>query len=238
VSTCFSVWLVTQRISIVGLTVRSVRNAMREAWPLFLFRTSLSLYTTANVFVLGLFASPSSVAFYAGAEKIARTPLGLLTPFTQAIYPRLSRNGRPADTSNEIRKWSFLVMSGAGLIVGGIMVSCAPWLIRLVLGPGYEPAAAALRILSILPPVVAVNTYFGMHCLLPMGYDRQFVRTTILAGALCVSLGVLLVPLFSHLGMCIAAVSAEVFVLVSFALTLQRAGHSAIGLQVVKPTEA
>jgi PST family polysaccharide transporter len=65
-------------------------DALRTGASMFLFRSAVSLYTTANALILGLFASATSVGYYAGAEKITRALLGVLSPVSQAVYPRLN----------------------------------------------------------------------------------------------------------------------------------------------------
>jgi polysaccharide transporter, PST family len=62
-------------------------SALRTGWSMFLFRSSAMLYTTGNSFLLGLFAPPVAVGYFAGAEKISKAVMGLLNPLNQAFYP-------------------------------------------------------------------------------------------------------------------------------------------------------
>ena len=55
-------------------------SALRQGFPLFIFRSATSMYTTANVLLLGLMAPPSVVALFAGAEKISRAAIAAVWP--------------------------------------------------------------------------------------------------------------------------------------------------------------
>lgn len=207
-------------------TLKHTKSALRSGFAMFLFRSSLSLYTTANVFILGLFAPVSVVGFFAGAQKVSRTPLGLFTPFTQAIVPRLSYLVHaPVAEQRRFRMLSAAVLCGSGLAMSIALFFAAPLIVRLVLGPGYEPAVPALRILSLLIPVVSANIFLGQHCLLPLGEDAAFVKVTLAAGLLNLAGGALLAYHFQHIGMAWAAVAAEVFVLLGLCEALRRHGR-------------
>ena len=47
-------------------------NALRMGWSMFLFRTAVTLYTSGNGFVLGLFAQPAQVGYYAEQKESAK----------------------------------------------------------------------------------------------------------------------------------------------------------------------
>src|SRR5579883_754217 len=65
--------------------VRDTMRALREGRSLFLYRSAVSLYTTANVLILGLLCPATVVAYYAGAERISKWVVVGLQPITQAF---------------------------------------------------------------------------------------------------------------------------------------------------------
>ena len=108
-------------------SLRRAVEALREGGSLFLFRSASSLYTTANVIILGVLAPYGSVAWFAGAEKIAKAAVSGILPIMQAFYPRLSHllatdRRRATDT---VRVSARLTM-GVGLAAGGVLFVCAP----------------------------------------------------------------------------------------------------------------
>jgi len=197
-------------------SVNSVRTAMRMGWSMFLFRNSVSLYTTGNAFILGLFVSPQIVGYYAGAEKVSKAFVGLLNPITQTLYPRLSHLAHQArERAATLAKIGFWIMGGGGVVLGGLIFVSAPLLLRVALGSGFGPAVPVLRVLALLVPLISLNNVFGIQWMLPLGKDRAFNRIILTAGLINIVLASLLAPAFGATGMGWSVVSAEFFVAVS-----------------------
>ncbi len=204
-------------------TWRLVSDTLRMGWSMFLFQGSMSLYGAGNAFILGLFASPAAVGFYAGAEKLARALMGLLAPIHQSLYPRLShlvQHNRPA--ANRLARSSMFLMSSAGVVLSLAAFLGAPWAVPLILGRSFTASVPVLEILAALPLLDALGTLFGVLWMVPLGLDRQFNRVILAGGALNLVLAVLFAPRFAQLGMAAAVVATEVFVVLSLYLTLHR----------------
>jgi len=194
-------------------TWHSTWEALRMGWTMFLFRGSVSLYTVGNAFILGLFVSPQIVGYYAGAEKTSRAFLGLLNPISQTLYPRLSHLVHTArDRAVRLARIGVAVMGLGGVAMGALVFFLAPLLVRIVLGGEFAAAVPILRILALLPPLIALSNVFGVQWMLPLGMDRAFNTIIVLAGVINLGLAVVFAPLFGGVGMAWAVVSAEVFV--------------------------
>jgi PST family polysaccharide transporter len=214
--------LVYQQHSFRLPTWRLVREALRMGWSMFLFRSSVSLYTTGNAFILGLFVAPQLVGYYAGAEKISRTFLGLLNPISQALYPRLSHLVAHAQSrAARLARISIGVMAAAGASIGALVFLLAPPLVQVILGSSFAPSATILRVLTLLIPIVAFGNVLGIQWMLPLGMDRAFNRIILLAGLLNLLLALFLAPLYGNFGMAWAVVVAEAFVSGSMYLVLR-----------------
>src|ERR1700682_1222961 len=222
VSSAISLVLVYRQLPFRIPTLASVREALRMGWSMFLFRGSVSLYTPGNAFILGLFVSPQFVGYYAGAEKISRAFLGLLNPISQTLYPRLSHLAYHAQNrAAHLARISITVMGVGGAVIGLFVFWLAPLLVRLILGNGFEPSVAVLRVLSLLVPLVAFGNVFGIQWMLPRGLDLAFNRLVLFAGLINLSLALILAPLHTDLGMAWAVVIAETFVSGSMYLLLR-----------------
>lgn len=192
-------------------TAPAVVAALRMGWSMFVFRGSVSFYTTASAFLLGLFVAPQQVGFYSGAERVARALQGLLTPLSRAFYPRFSRFAQAGvEAARSQLVGSVRLMGAVGLALSLVAFLGAPVLVRLLLGPDFGASVAVLRALAPLPFVIALNIVFGLFWLVPLGFDRAY--NAIIAGGAVVSvlLIVLLVPSFGALGMALAVVATEV----------------------------
>ncbi|CAB3389560.1 flippase [Kyrpidia spormannii] len=200
-----------------------VTEVLRLGWTMFLFRSSVSLYSVGNSFVLGLFAPPQVVAYYAGAEKISKAFLGFLGPITQALYPRLSYLAQSSrHEAARLARIGVIVMALSGAFTGLVIFVSASLLVRILLGEGYDAAVGVLRLLALLPPLIALSNVLGIQWMLPLGLDRPFNIIILVAGVLNLCLAVILAPHFAELGMAWAVVVSEAFVTASMYLVLRR----------------
>ncbi|MBV9181548.1 MAG: flippase [Acidobacteria bacterium] len=203
----------------------SVSSALRMGWTMFLFRSSVTVYTTGNAFLLGLFVRPEFVGYYAGAEKICKALLGLLHPVSQALYPRISylvqhSRKRAAQLAN----LSAVIMGTGGALIAVATFIMAPMLIRLILGTGFAPAVPVLRVLSLLIPLISLSLVFGIQWMLPLGLESLCNRVTLTAGVINIVLAAILAPLYSSIGMAWAVVCAELYVCGGVYLSLRLRG--------------
>ncbi|MFN7919153.1 MAG: oligosaccharide flippase family protein [Bryobacteraceae bacterium] len=190
------------------------RRVLREGFSIFLFRGASSLYGAANGFLLGLMAAPQLVGYYGGAERAYRGFLALLHPLTQFLYARVNYTiGRAQESgtgeTNRIARQTMLAMIAAGAGLGTVCWAAAPWIIRILLGPGFEPAVPVLRIFALLLAVDSVGTALGIQWMLPLGLDRQYTAIIVSAGLANLILAALLAPRFGHVGMALAVLTAE-----------------------------
>lgn len=205
---------------------RSV-SALRSGWSMFFFRSAVSLYTTANAFILGLFVPPAQVGFYGGAEKIAKAILAMLNPASQALYPRMnSLIARDSKHATQLARSTLMFFGVVGVSLGVMVAGAAPLLIRVLLGPAYEPAIPVLRVLAILIPVIALSNVLGIQWMLPLGLDRIFNAIIFSAGFVNICLAVFLAPRFGPIGMAWAVVLSELFVTASMFLLLCKSGYN------------
>jgi len=225
VSTATGLILIYREVEFRVPTVTDTMDALRGGWTMFLYRSSASLYTAGNAFVLGMLAPPQIVGYFAGAEKMIRALLGLFNPINQAIFPRLSHLAHHSPSSAaKLSRWNLLFMLGAGgTMCIGVLIF-APWLVHVFLGRALTPSITVVRVLSLLLPLVAVNLALGVQWVLPLGLDKPFTLVVLLAGILNLLLAAVLAPLYAHVGMAWAVVIAETIATVGLYIILRRAG--------------
>lgn len=71
--------------------LKIIKQHFRDSTDFFLSRVSVSIYTSANAFVLGLFTNNTMVGYYSIAEKFYQAIQGLYGPITQALYPYVAK---------------------------------------------------------------------------------------------------------------------------------------------------
>ncbi len=197
-------------------------GALKMGASMFLFCCAVSLYTTANTVVLGLFVNSTLVSFYAGPERILKAAQGLLGPMAQAVYPRIDRlRAEHSQSADVMLRYTLVIMLSAGLAVGVLTFLLAPLAVRLLLGPQYLPAIPVLRILAGVIPVVALSIVFGMQCMLPLGMDREFNVIIVGCGILNIVMALILAPQYGPVGMASAVLISEILVTTSQFIVLR-----------------
>lgn len=88
-----SLWIVYKNFkqSFVSQSCTILKTYFIDSSQFFLSRVSITIYTSANAFVLGLFTSNSMVGYYAIAERLYMALQSLYNPITQVLYPYISK---------------------------------------------------------------------------------------------------------------------------------------------------
>jgi PST family polysaccharide transporter len=192
---------------------------LREGFPLFAARASGALYMQLNTLLLGILATPVLVAMFGGAERIVRAGVSLLDPATRALVARLSYlQNTDARAAHQLAARLIIILTLLGAAIAAVAAIIAPWLITMLLGPGYEAAVPVFRPLLLLLPIIAAATAIGIFSAVPGGHDRIVLIGTLSAGATNL---LLVVPLTRRLGaegMALSVVTAEAVVAIILAV--------------------
>src|SRR5690554_35517 len=93
VGSIYALWLIkssfNQKFEFQSLKV--LKQHFKDSTEFFLSRVSVSIYTSANAFVLGLFTNNTMVGYYSIAEKLYRAIQSFYGPITQALYPYIAK---------------------------------------------------------------------------------------------------------------------------------------------------
>ena len=203
-------------LSEYGLCVPSaedVISVLQDGISLFVFQASVALYTSANVFILGLFVGPYAVGIYAGAERITKSVLQLLGPINQALYPRMNAIiHRNREAGGAIIRRAFWLVLGLTTGLAVLLVAAAPILVRILLGSQFHESVLTIRILALLLPIIGASNMLGVQWMLPLRKDRAFNTMVVTSGVLNVCLAASLARRYAGNGMAVAVVCSELFV--------------------------
>lgn len=210
--------------------IQAIKHQLKEGWYIFISTVAISLYTTSNTFILGLFTSNTVVGYYSAAEKIVKALQGILTPLSQTVYPYISRLASESKQKALafIRKLVTLVGSGSFAISLLTFLLARP-IVNVVLGAQYQDSIVVLKILAFLPFVIALSNVFGIQTMLTFNLKGAFSRILVLAGILNILLALILVPIYQHVGTSISALVTEMFVTVAMFFYLCSKGIKVFG---------
>jgi PST family polysaccharide transporter len=204
-------------------SIRRGWEALHAGGPLFLYRAGGTLYSSFNVLLLGMFAPSLALAWFAGAEKLARAAVAAWSPINQVFYPRINHlMATDRRGAEQAARWSAWLMVAVGAGMGLFLFFGAPLLVRLALGAGYEPAVGILRVMAALPPLIALSNVLGAQWMLALRLDKELNWIILGAGLVNLAAALVLGRWYLGLGMAVSLVIAEAFFAVAALVTLRR----------------
>lgn len=200
-----------------------VRQQLIDGWQIFISTIAINLYTASNVVFLGALTNTVTVGYFSGAKKIIDNVTAIFSPISQAVYPHICRLAEeaPAKASIFIKKM-LLIMGGGNFLLSLFLLIGAEFVVRLLLGEGYEESVAMLRIMAFLPFIVALSNVFGIQALLPLGMQREFSRILLSAAVFNTIIILPAIYFWQGRGVCCSVVLAELFVTCSMGYVLHR----------------
>lgn len=200
-----------------------IKHQLKEGWHIFMSTVAISLYTTSNTFILGLFTNNTILGYYSAAEKLVRAVQGLWTPVSQTIYPYFSKLYN--QDQGKAKQLLVRVLGIAAMItflISTLGCLSAPFLLPLVLGREYLPSVPVFQILIFVIFAVGINNILGIQGLVSFGYGNKFSQVVIIAGIVHLTLLFILIPRLDYLGPAIATVLSELFICVNEYVILKR----------------
>lgn len=155
-----------------------VKLVFSESIQFFWSRLAVSTYTIGGVFFLGLFATPSAVAFYSAAEQLYRAGQALFHPVVQSLYPYMAR------TKDTALFWR--VMKGAFLfsLLGLVFTYfTGEWFLTKIFGSEFSESYNVLMVFVVVFCVVVPSSLIGYPLLGVFG-NSDFANRSVLIGGI------------------------------------------------------
>lgn len=196
---------------------------IQNGWNLFLSTVWINLYTTSNVFILGLFAPVNVVGYFAAADKIRMAFQGILSPMSQSVFPYVNNLlSESYERFISFNKKLFKIALIAGTIISITLFLFAEPLVNIILGKGYEPSVLVLRIIAWLPLVIFLSNVLGIQTMLPMNKQKGFAIILFFAAMINLILSFILVPKYFEIGTAISVLATEIFVTMAFFVFIKK----------------
>lgn len=199
-----------------------IKHSLKEGWKLFLSNISISLYTTSNIVILGIFSTTLSVGYFSAASKIVGVVQTLLLgPMNLVFFPRMSSviNDSLERGVVILKKLTFIVVILMFFASLFILIFSDP-IIRIIFGKEFAEAASCLRIISFLPLIIGLSGVFGVQGMLNFKMDKLFLAITFIGAVISIGLNFYLVPLYSEIGTSLSWLITEIFITSAFFITL------------------
>jgi PST family polysaccharide transporter len=211
-----------------------VRWALGESWRLFVAGTAVTLYTSANAFLLGVLSTAAQAAFFSTAEKLVRAAPRAFSPITTAVYPRIGHLVARGDEERaaHLSKLTLLLLAAVSTGISLVLLLGAEPIVRVLYGDGFEASVEVLRILALILPMLAISGGLSSLQLLTHQRDRDVVLIVLGSGLLNLGLALVLAPAHGAVGMAWGLVAVEGLALAGTLLAVmlpRRGGARAVG---------
>jgi len=180
-------------------TEKSIRkNILKKSFPIFLNSLFVSLYTTANITVLGLYHSNYDIGIYGGAQKIIMAILMLTSmPINIAIFPRISREFEYSKISGlKLLKKAIIVVALVSVILCLLIYFLSSTFVNVLLGTEFRESINLLKLFSVLPFFVIIASLLTVQGLYGMGLQRYAPFVGLFIGIFSVVLNIIYIPTY------------------------------------------
>ena len=189
---------------------RQLLKYLKDSSHFFLSRVSVSVYTSTNAFILGIFTDNKMVGYYSIAEKLYTSLQQLFHPLLNALYPYVAYE-KKVSTYKKIFKLAVLV----NIILVVFLFIFSPEIISLIFGNGLEVSVDVFRILLICGVVVVPSILIGYPFLAALGFTG-YANYSVVFGSIFHVIGLFLLILLGLVN--VYSVALMVFFTESFVL--------------------
>ncbi len=196
---------------------------LRKGFNLFVYNLVAALYSNVNLLLASLLLPMVQVSHYAAGERLVRPLVNLWAPINRLLFPRLSF--QVIHDPKEARRWMVYggaVLFSVGLGLSGLLFLLAPFLVQVMLGPGYEEVTPLLKVMAFFLLFSALSSFLGLQVLLPLGREQGLLWGTLLGACWNIGVGWYAAVRWGAHGLAWTLVSGEAWVLGGMLLTLWR----------------
>lgn len=211
-------------ITIVKLPFASIFTTLKQGKDLFFSLVTISLYSNSTIIILGFFLSATDVGYYSAAFRLIITAITILSiPLNQALFPFISSSFSVNYEKgiNELQR-ILPVCLLFSFLYSAIFLMFAPFIIHLFYGDKFAESIVIFRTLSMVPFLVSVNSFLGIHALLNLKKDKLFFNITLISSVAGIAATTLLGYYFGVRGGAFSWLIAEVFNCLLFYIALKK----------------
>ena len=160
---------------------QSIWFALKDSSTYFLSRSSLSLYTNSNTFILGLVCGHVIQGYYTAAEQLFRAYEYLINPVSQVLFPHMSKT-KDVEFFKKIFKW--IVSANVLLVI--VILLLSKWIITIYCGVDVAPEQTLMvfRILLIATFFSIPSMLVGYPYLAALGHPKYTNWTVVFTSCL------------------------------------------------------
>lgn len=175
-------------------------QTFRDSTQFFLSRASVSIYTSSNVFFLGIFTNNVFVGYYSAAEKLYLAAQGLYQPVVQSLYPYMAHK-----KNQPFYKKLFKYLNITNVVFSALLFALSGFLVSLLFGVDFTASTPVLQIFCLVLLVVGPSMLLGYPYLAALGYPK-YANFSVIYGSIFHLLALIVLAVTSYLNIYSVAV--------------------------------
>ena len=190
-----------------------IKNLIVESSSLFVSNFAISLYTSSNAFILGLFTGNTIVGVYSSMEKLILAIKNMYSPLYQALYPWLSKQNelKKIDIINKFRP----IILGMGLSITILILLFGETILNIIFGNELINSYSIIfKILSFIAIFSGLNMLYNSLYFPAVKEYKTRMNILIVGGIFNLILSLILVKPFGIFGTAYTVISTEALLLI------------------------
>jgi len=214
------------RIRIIIPEMNILKNEFLDSFRIFKGIGAISLYTASNNLILGIITNNAMVGIFNAADKIRIAFQSGVTIVGQSLFPQVARNIKKnkENVINELIGFMFLG-SIVVLMFSSLAYILSRDIILLIAGKDYFGAIKIFKILCFIPLSVFISNILGIQIMINLDLKNEFNIIIWCGGLLNIMMLILLIPLFSVLGVAFTVLITESFISLTMLIFLYKRGE-------------
>jgi PST family polysaccharide transporter len=173
------------RFSLVS--IKEIKKILKEAYMFFLGRFLSLTFNSMTIFLIGLFYTMDFVSGFDVALKIVLVCIIPFDMLQQAVFPTITRN-----KNKKALKKLIVISAVLGIIFSIIIYNFSFELLSLFGGEELREYSKVLKVLSPIPPIVALTFMLGTCTLVAFGHNKEFNKSLIISSIVYIFIVIIL----------------------------------------------
>jgi len=211
-------------VRIIKLPLKNIFIVLKQGKHLFFSLVTISLYSNSTIIILGFFLLPIDVGYYSASFRLIITAITVLSiPLNQALFPFISASFSVSYQQGikELQR-IFPLCLLFSFLYSAVFFVFAPLIIHLFYGVHFNQSIGVLRTLSMVPFLISINSFLGIHALLNLKKDKQFFNITLISAIAGILATTVLGFYFGLTGGAFSWLIAEIFNVILFYFALRK----------------
>lgn len=177
-------------------------HTIKSSTDVFINNLMPNLYNSFSVVLLGFFGGTTANGIYDGGNKFPTIFYHFQSVLSRAVYPFLSRKPNKHGLYAKVN----ISLSIVGVV---ILVTMAPWIIKIMLGEDFDNSVIVMQILSFSIIFLAMDYTYGTNYLIINHLERQLRNLTLISSVIGMMLAIPLVYYYTYVGAALTVLSSR-----------------------------